>query len=802
MVAHPMLTVRHLVTAVLSGALLAHCGDSTMSGGADASAPRDGAVDAVGDVRDAAVVPCSPADDPDGDGIPASLEGLGDTDHDDLPDARDADSDGDGILDAFEVSRGRPRACLDAPVDSDRDGTPDFQDRDSNGDTLTDDAQTAPASAQRGAAMPARDCVTGALPGVVPGAVTAWTCHPFDTDGDGVPDYADPDADDDGVQNAQEIMPGGASAPTDTDGDGVADWRDTDSDNDTISDRDEGVSDRDRDGVGNLRDLDSDGDSPDDRLTLSDAREAGDADLGTRPVECATELDARTLDPTAPRRDGIADWLDTDSDNDGLSDGEEVTAGTRVCNPDSDGDGQGDAVETAWCRANRRTGCATDATVQVPASELWVVLPYGGAAATREVELTATVRAADVFLLMETGERGAGGLRTLQSALSGTRASLAEITRDLADDVQVGAGHFEDFAVAPFGAGADRPMWPLCNGAPGTPGCGTGWGITEVPVARGSEVVTAVQMFTPGNGGDGAGPQLAALHHTLTGAGLYDGDASRVCDPSVSRAPCWIAPRTCPDGTRGAACFRRGAMPVVVLATASDFHDGVPAAGTALPFAPYVGITPRPPGFLDVEGAFATTGARVIGLNTHPAARCEAPPSGRIVGEPCHDLLSLAAASRTLDRTGRPLVYDLSRATTAAQVSTLLTNALRVVTHDVPFDVTLGVRGESNAAMVDATRFVRARLPTCQVGSTTPVCWRAPDGLSTAEAVARTDMNGFYRVVPGTRVRFTLTLRNDAVFEGGPGLSDFVVTLQALGDGSALEARPLHVLVPAAQAAL
>ena len=42
---------------------------------------------------------------------------------------------------------------------------------------------------------------------------------------------------------------------------------------------------------------------------------------------------------------GCPDPLDLDSDDDGLSDGEEVALGTNPCDPDSDGDGVPDALD-------------------------------------------------------------------------------------------------------------------------------------------------------------------------------------------------------------------------------------------------------------------------------------------------------------------------------------------------------------------------------------------------------------------------------------------------------------------------
>jgi subtilisin family serine protease len=65
--------------------------------------------------------------DSDGDGIPDAGEGLGDPDHDGIPNMFDLDSDGDGIPDAIE-----------GVGDPDGDGIPNFLDLDSDNDGLSD----------------------------------------------------------------------------------------------------------------------------------------------------------------------------------------------------------------------------------------------------------------------------------------------------------------------------------------------------------------------------------------------------------------------------------------------------------------------------------------------------------------------------------------------------------------------------------------------------------------------------------------------------------------------------------------
>ncbi len=249
------------------------------------------------------------------------------SDTDGLPDRRDPDSDGDGASD-----------LLEGTADSDLDGVPDFRDDD-------------------------------------------------DADNDGVPDSLDLDDDNDGIPDSVEQSAVGLD--TDTDGDGIVDRLDLDSDNDGIFDLDEaglpdattlnrtggrltgsavgenglvdgletspdsGAIDYDRDGLGDdpadsdgdllpdFRDLDTDNDGVPDALesgndvVVSGGRIQGSVSASGLPV-------GATYDPPVDTDlDDRADFRDLDSDQDGLSDTQEVGL------LDVDNDGRVDALEDA-----------------------------------------------------------------------------------------------------------------------------------------------------------------------------------------------------------------------------------------------------------------------------------------------------------------------------------------------------------------------------------------------------------------------------------------------------------------------
>lgn len=174
--------------------LLVACGD-----GAPATPAADAGVADAGP-GDAGV----PDTDTDGDGIPDAIERPGgadvDTDGDGTPDHLDRDSDGDGILDRDEGA-----------LDLDLDDLPSFRDPDSDGDGVAD-------------AIEAGDDDLDTPPVACAAEVdTRWR---LDRDGlpprllgDGLPDFADVDRDNDGLGDGEELLELGTN-PCAWDGDG------------------------------------------------------------------------------------------------------------------------------------------------------------------------------------------------------------------------------------------------------------------------------------------------------------------------------------------------------------------------------------------------------------------------------------------------------------------------------------------------------------------------------------------------------------------------------------------------------
>ena len=292
--------------------------------------------------------------DADGDGIDDTDEGAGDADGDGIPNYKDTDSDGDGIPDVTEGN-----------IDTDGDGIPNYRDEDSDADGISDaDEGTVDTD---GDGTPDREDNSqdedgDGVPDIVEGT--------NDDDGDGTPNYLDPDSDGDGIPDGLEEgisgmdtdddgiddtfdvdQTGGvdsnndgiddAVTELDSDGDGTPDRIDPDSDGDGIPDvveREITLPDTDGDGIADNYDVDStggtdaDNDGIDDRFDV-DQTGGWDGDNDGIDDTLVIEQDHDG--------DGIPDYLDADTDNDGIGDAiESGASGT-----DTDGDGIDDTFD-------------------------------------------------------------------------------------------------------------------------------------------------------------------------------------------------------------------------------------------------------------------------------------------------------------------------------------------------------------------------------------------------------------------------------------------------------------------------
>ncbi|GAB5541218.1 MAG: hypothetical protein SangKO_009780 [Sandaracinaceae bacterium] len=161
--------------------------------------------------------------------------------------------------------------------------------------------------------------------------------------------------------------------PIDTDGDGRPNYRDPDSDNDLIMDGDEFGLDTDRDGLFDQEDLDSDADG------WTDEQEAGDADVFSPPIDSDGDTIPDFRDPDSDDNDGLSDartsssWAATRAwptrTVDGVTDLIELAAGTDPNDPTVSPRGPA-ATSSSWCpsRSRRRRTATRSSSARASSS--------------------------------------------------------------------------------------------------------------------------------------------------------------------------------------------------------------------------------------------------------------------------------------------------------------------------------------------------------------------------------------------------------------------------------------------------
>jgi hypothetical protein len=374
-----------------------------------------------------------------------------------------------------------------------------------------------------------------------------------DSDGDGIPDSVEGDADPDGdgLGNSEDLdsdgdgIPDSVEGTEDSDGDGIPNYLDLDSDDDGILDGNEGWDDIDGDGIPNYLDTDSDGDGIPD---------------GSDPDFDGDGIDNTDEAPGDSDGDGVNDWADPDSDNDGILDGDED--GTDPTNADTDGDGWTDLQEDLCGSDPRDPGdfCNGQSISLSSYDVAEIVISYD-----------TQIQLGDVMFVLDETCSMTG---TLDDVTDNFQRVVAEIGA-LIPDLTFGVASFDDYNFGEMGSGSDKPYHPR-----------------QQQTSDFAQAQAALASLTADGGDDWSESTIEALYQAASGIG-YDQNCNGVFDPGTDVLPFVASPTdafggsapgtfsgsTPGTGARGGNGFRVGAVPILVYATDATVRNALPPYG-------------------------------------------------------------------------------------------------------------------------------------------------------------------------------------------------------------------------------
>ncbi|WP_437797920.1 VWA domain-containing protein [Sorangium sp. So ce693] len=680
-----------------------------------------------------------PAADTDGDGISDAVEGRADavdTDRDGQPDFEDTDSDNDGLSDKLE---GAPFPGEAKPRDSDGDGVPDVRDEDSDNNGLPDEED-----------------------------------GDGDRDGDGTADYADPDDDGDGLLDVVELGSDPLD-PVNTDGDRWPDFRDRDSDDDGILDRFEREFDVDGDRIPAFRDLDSDGDC------RPDSVERGDGAPEQPPIDSDM--------------DGGGDFLDLDSDNDGLLDELEDVDCDGVLDPgesstareDTDDDGVSDLIEQA-------AGTNPNDDLDNPRAngDFVFIVPYQGDPdpAQDTLDFSTNISQADVVFAMDTTATMGGQINNLKGALQEMINQLAEEI----PNIGIGVTQYKDFPINSYGGPNDQPFYLEHR-------------VMSVRTPAGRESVQdAVDDLKAEAGGDIPESGWEALYQIATGAGTNEGGAHVPMFNSLN-APPGMIPAGEAVGTIGGVGFRFGSLPIVVMITDTPSHNGTFVQNN------YSTAKVVSPTYSQALRAVTGVGGRVIGMVAASSAQAQAdaeadltagavatgsvvPPAAWgpegvrpprcAVGQCC---IGENGSGVTMENGKCPLVFRV--ASSGAGLNLAVVQAIKVLTTYVTLDISAAAVADETDAVDAASAFIDKIIANNDAPEPCTAGLRVID--KNVDGVADTYTNVF----PGPTVCFDVIPKTNVSVPPTTEPQVFTANIVVTGDGvTTLSTRKVFFLVP------
>lgn len=516
----------------------------------------------------------------------------------------------------------------------------------------------------------------------------------------------------------------------------------------------------------------------------------GDADDDGIPDLAEGSLIALDTD-----QDGTPDFLDSDSDADGVSDSIEGAIDSDLDgyrdfqDRDSDGDGIGDDAESGCKGSTSRVQVDSDADGESDLLEITlgsdpcnpavttaegfpiaVLLEEGGAPIVHSLSHTRELVAIDVLLQMDSTASMGGEISNLQTALSG---QIIPAVASAVPDAAFGVSEYRDFPVSPFGDPGDFPFRLRQR-------LTTSTGATQA----------AVNSLVAGGGSDAPESGYESLYQVATGAGsvTWPGGAIAAFDPGAGSIP-GVA-----DGAIGGVGFREGSLPIVVHITDAVSHQA----------SDYGGAISGEHSRSQAVAALSAISARVIGVASNSSVRSELTQLASDTGAAVPACAFAGACGANLCCTGAggtseppsagvcPLSFEIASDGTGLS-SAAVSGVLALADHAEQDLRVRGVRDEPefSSSGIDTSCFaadLRAVSATAADACT--------DSVQAADLLPPFGTNeSFVDVKPGTEVEFEVETANPGCASYSTTPQSFYLVLELLADETTVLAQTEAMVV-------
>jgi len=517
--------------------------------------------------------------------------------------------------------------------------------------------------------------------------------------------------------------------------------------------------DTDGDGIPDFKDTDSDDDGISDKI-----EGVSDFDNDKIPNYLDTDSDGDTIPDKEETNngtfldtdiDGIANHFDLDSDGDKLSDKKENELGTDPRKEDTDGDTIDDGTEYAI-----KSNPLVQDKEKYWDKNFYVILPYKGKHKKDELTFKTDIKKADVLFFIESTTNKMV-FDSLQSDDGGIESVIRELKYEV-DDIAFGMATYMAYNY-PKGYSSTKVNKNILFHVDQS------ITISRLKMRKAIKNIETLPFASPVG--------YEALYQALTGEGFigkFNIKSLNGAPPSTYNIN--LSPSDCFSeyGDIGGVCFRKESFPIILMISETPFDYGSER---------FNWLAGKPHNRSEVTLKIKKLGAKFIGIDM----RFDFPDEEQYCQyTPCEDFKFIAKETNSLDSNGNPFMYkmaggDLFVDQIIEAVKSLVQN-VRMNVSSAPISIP-----HSDHPEIDSNKFVKSITPS-KIAGTLVHC-------SSSEN-APCKGNTFKNIDPGEGVSFEIDFYNDFFKPTTTESTIFKAKIEVQGEKSPVDEREVFIVVP------